>query len=208
MPAPAAVVVTNGNGQSAPAGFRLPQPLEVEVRGSDNLPIPGVTVTFAVTSGGGTLDSTTTTTDAQGRSRTGATLGASVSQQTFTATVAGITPATFTETATGIVPVPVLLSVGGDHSCEIRGGGSVFCWGSNGSGELGDGTTTARAVATPVVTGQSFTSLALGDSHSCALTGSGQAFCWGDNSSGALGDGTTTNRSAPTAVREDAPSSF
>jgi alpha-tubulin suppressor-like RCC1 family protein len=200
MPAPAAVAVTNGNGQSAPAGFRLPQPLEVEVRGSDNLPISGVTVTFAVTSGGGTLDSTTTTTDAQGRARTGATLGASVSQQTFTGTVPGITPAIFTETATGIVPVPVLLSVGGDHSCEIRGGGSVYCWGSNGSGELGDGTTTDRAVATPVVTGQSFGSLALGDTHSCALTGSGQAFCWGDNSSGALGDGTTTNRSAPTAV--------
>jgi alpha-tubulin suppressor-like RCC1 family protein len=200
VPLPATVTITAGDGQSGLVGSVLPTLLAVLVKGSDNLPVPGASVSFAAATGGGSVDSATATTDAAGIARTHATLGPAIGQQTFTATVGGVPPKTFTEQATGVVPSPVTLAAGGDHTCEIRSGNSLVCWGANGNGQLGDGTTTDRLVATPVVTGQVFVSLALGTTHSCALTAGGSAFCWGDNSTGALGDGTTTDRPTPTQV--------
>jgi alpha-tubulin suppressor-like RCC1 family protein len=85
------------------------------------------------------------------------------------------------------------------HSCAIVRGGGVKCWGDNGYGQLGDGTTRRRL--TPVdVRGLSgpATALALGNRHSCALLVGGGLACWGGNLFGQLGDGTTRRR--PTAV--------
>jgi len=196
---PSSLTKTGGDGQSGIVGTRLPQVLAVRVNGSDGQPVPGASVAFTVTTGGGSVDSATATTDAQGIARTGAVLGTSVGQQSYTATVSGIPAAVFTATATGIAPISTTLAAGGETTCEIRSG-QTLCWGYNGFGQLGDGTTTDRAVPGPVVSGGPFASIAVGESHVCALTGSGQAFCWGDNSSGAVGDGTTTDRSAPAAV--------
>ncbi|ABP54434.1 RCC1 domain-containing protein [Salinispora tropica] len=79
---------------------------------------------------------------------------------------------------------------------------TVLAWGDNFSGQLGDGTTTARS--TPVTVGlpagTTITALAAGGSHSLALTDTGVVLAWGSNSRGQLGDGTTTDRSTPVTV--------
>jgi alpha-tubulin suppressor-like RCC1 family protein len=196
---PSSLTKTGGDGQSGIVGTRLPQMLAVRVNGSDGQPVPGAVVAFTVTTGGGSVDSATATTDAQGIARTGAVLGLTLGQQTFTASVSGIPATVFTATATGVAPVVVTLAAGGNHTCEIRGT-QTLCWGDNSTGQLGDGSTTDRAVPGPVSGAFTFTSLAAGDGHTCALTAAGQAFCWGENFSGSLGDGTTNASSTPVAV--------
>jgi Regulator of chromosome condensation (RCC1) repeat len=118
-----------------------------------------------------------------------------------------------------LTPVPVLeapggppltgvqaLALGGFHSCALRTSGEARCWGYNGSGQLGDGTTTNRLTPVPVLAsagGPPLTdvqALALGDGHSCTLLQSGEARCWGGNAQGQLGDGTQTDRLSPVPV--------
>ena len=82
------------------------------------------------------------------------------------------------------------ISTGADHSCAITAQGGVECWGSNINGQLGDGTTTARRLATPVTgLASGVTAVAAGANHSCAMTSLGSVKCWGNNGSGQLGDG-------------------
>jgi alpha-tubulin suppressor-like RCC1 family protein len=92
------------------------------------------------------------------------------------------------------------VSAGGTHTCGIESSGSAFCWGDNGSGQLGDGTTTTRWFPTPVAGNLTFVALVAGGSHTCGITTAGTAWCWGDNSNGQLGDGSTTSRATPVPV--------
>ena len=91
VPKPAAMVKVSGDGQTGVAGQALPLPLVVQVNGSDNLGVPGVTVTFAAATGGGTVDTAIVVTDSGGRASTGVTLGPGMGSQTFTAAAAGFT---------------------------------------------------------------------------------------------------------------------
>ena len=78
-------------------------------------------------------------------------------------------------------------------------GGTAYCWGFNGQGQLGDGTN--RLVPVAVSGGRTYTALVAGGQHTCGLVSGGTAYCWGENYYGQLGDGTSgTNRTAPVAV--------
>jgi hypothetical protein len=97
VPGPGDLTIVGGDQQSGVPGSRLPLPFEVRVDGTDQQPLPGVQVAFVVTTGGGSVDSALTTTNANGIARTGANLGQS-GPQTYTASVPGLTPVLFTAT--------------------------------------------------------------------------------------------------------------
>lgn len=81
------------------------------------------------------------------------------------------------------------VALGLAHSCVTTTSNQLQCWGGNGSGQVGDGTTVART-APVAVTGLATASSASGAySHSCAVTTTGGAKCWGAGQFGQLGVG-------------------
>ncbi len=111
------------------------------------------------------------------------------------------------------------LAAGADQTCALLGAGSVDCWGDNGYGQLGDGTSRGPqscngdpCASTPVaVRGISNAiAIAAGGADSCALLSGGSVDCWGEDEYGQLGDGTSRGSqscngdpcaSTPVAVR-------
>ncbi|MFH2008297.1 MAG: hypothetical protein ABI333_17060 [bacterium] len=83
------------------------------------------------------------------------------------------------------------------HLCGLRRDGTVWCWGCNSEGELGDGTQTSREAPTKAVGLSSVVDIAAGQYHSCAVRSNGTVWCWGANFSGQLGDGSTQYRATP-----------
>jgi alpha-tubulin suppressor-like RCC1 family protein len=103
------------------------------------------------------------------------------------------------------------IAAGGSHSLARRSDGTVWGWGQNIYGQLGDGTTTDRTSPAQVVgPGGAFlteiAAVAGGAFHSIAARDGGKTFAWGQNGYGQLGDGTTTNRHVPATVLDPAGS--
>ena len=82
------------------------------------------------------------------------------------------------------------VTAGGFHTCAITPAHVAYCWGGNGAGQLGSGTTTERHTPAAVAGGLMFASLTAGYGHTCGITQAGIAYCWGSNVFGQLGDGT------------------
>jgi alpha-tubulin suppressor-like RCC1 family protein len=95
----------------------------------------------------------------------------------------------------------VYSAAGGDHMAAIKTDGTLWTWGNNGSGRLGDGTTTNKS--SPVTTvggGTNWKQVSAGDTHIAAIKTDGTLWTWGGNTYGQLGNGTTTSISSPSQV--------
>lgn len=87
-----------------------------------------------------------------------------------------------------------------DHTCALLTTGTIECWGLNGKGQLGDGSTSNSSTPVAVTGLTGVVQIALGDAFTCALLGNGGVDCWGFNSFGELGNGTTTDSKTPVQV--------
>jgi len=102
--------------------------------------------------------------------------------------------------------VSAKVAAGGSHTCAIKTNGSLWCWGNNLFGQLGDRTYTDRN--TPVqIMPSGATSVSLGGSHTCAIKTNGSLWCWGANGDGELGDGTDTAKNTPVQIMSSGVSS-
>ena len=91
-----------------------------------------------------------------------------------------------------------VLSLGYDRSGVIAQNGSLYMWGRNDSGQIGDGTTEYRYKPTKIL--DHVIAVSLGDFHSGAITQDGSLYMWGSNDHGQIGDGTTEDRYKPTKI--------
>ncbi len=96
--------------------------------------------------------------------------------------------------ATSAPAVAGPVAAGGSHTVVATPAGQVWVWGANGSGQLGNGTTTSRTVPALVPDLTGVIAVAAGSNHTLALKNDGTVWAWGYNGHGQLGDGTTTQR--------------
>jgi alpha-tubulin suppressor-like RCC1 family protein len=105
------------------------------------------------------------------------------------------------------------ITVGYFHTCALDSDGKAYCWGYNGSGQLGTGDTINSNIPVSVQSndpGDAFynkiiTKISTGHSHTCALDSISRAYCWGSNDYGQLGTGDATSSSTPVFVKAGDP---
>jgi alpha-tubulin suppressor-like RCC1 family protein len=99
-----------------------------------------------------------------------------------------------------------------NHSCALKRDGSLWCWGGNSFGQLGNDCSAAPCEVNPalgrtashtpmLVPLNGVQSVASGNGHTCALTNDSAVYCWGRNDSGQLGNGEVSVASVPTPTR-------
>jgi alpha-tubulin suppressor-like RCC1 family protein/lysophospholipase L1-like esterase len=98
------------------------------------------------------------------------------------------------------ISTAVAISSAASDTCAVLSSGTIDCWGENGYGQLGDGTTETRFTPVQVVGITNAVAVSAGSTHTCALLSDGTVRCWGSNQGGQLGDGTTTASYTPVAV--------
>ena len=94
------------------------------------------------------------------------------------------------------------IAVGGNHTLALKTDNTLWTWGSNNVGQLGDGTNADRNTPVKVGTATNWSQIAAGVSgeHSLAIKSDGTLWTWGYNFYGQLGDGTGTNRNVPIQI--------
>jgi alpha-tubulin suppressor-like RCC1 family protein len=92
------------------------------------------------------------------------------------------------------------VSAGQHHTVAIRTDGTLWSWGNNEQGQLGDGTTTRRTSPIRIGTDSNWAFAAAGGYHTVAVKTDGTLWAWGNNEHGRLGDGTATRRTSPTRI--------
>lgn len=196
----ATMALESGGNQSAPVGTLVAVPPAVKVTDLSGVPVAGVPVVFSVTGGGGSLTGPNAVTNAAGVATVGSwRLGPTKGTNTLTATAAGVIGSPLSITAVGRFAF-LALRGGSEFSCGFSTAGTLYCWGRNNRGQLGNGSTADRSTPGPVASGLPFQGIGLGAEHACGLATTGAAYCWGLNGGGQLGDGTTANRPVPVPV--------
>lgn len=92
------------------------------------------------------------------------------------------------------------VQVGDEMACGLRTDSTLWCWGTNWEGQLGDGTTTSQFSPTQVSGGGTWKSFSVGIDHVCAIKPDSTLWCWGVNNSSDLGTNDAVSRSVPTQI--------
>ncbi len=88
-----------------------------------------------------------------------------------------------------------MVSAGGNHNCAIKNNdGSLWCWGQNNQGQLGD-VTKSNSSTFRQTSSDDWVQVTAGDQHTCGITNDGTLYCWGNNASGEIGNGDENNLS-------------
>ncbi|MBT0663490.1 chitobiase/beta-hexosaminidase C-terminal domain-containing protein [Geobacter pelophilus] len=95
---------------------------------------------------------------------------------------------------------PPDIAAGKYHTATLKSDGTVWTWGDNVNGQLGDGTYLDRSSPVPVSQLTGVVGIATGGFHTIAVKGNGTVWAWGNNGSGRLGNGSTTQRNTPVQV--------
>ena len=103
----------------------------------------------------------------------------------------------------GVGRTAVQTASGEDHTCAILDNGSLKCWGKNGNGQLGGGTSDrTQPPLSGVYLGMDRTAIQVDTegNYTCAILDNGSLVCWGENNYGQLGNGSTDDSSSPITV--------
>ena len=92
------------------------------------------------------------------------------------------------------------LNAGDDFTLAVKTDGTLWSWGSNGSGQLGNGITTTAPSPVQIGSATTWASVAAGIGFSAAIRSDGTLWTWGLNSSGQLGDGTLGPSTSPAQI--------
>jgi alpha-tubulin suppressor-like RCC1 family protein len=89
--------------------------------------------------------------------------------------------------------VGATVAAGDWHTCAIKIDGSLWCWGLNQFGQLGDGTNQSKGIPVKIIS-SGVVAVAAGLYHTCAIKEYGSLWCWGNNGWGQIGDGTNQSK--------------
>jgi alpha-tubulin suppressor-like RCC1 family protein len=92
------------------------------------------------------------------------------------------------------------VACGNDHTLAIKNDGTLWAWGRNSDGQLGDGTFTDRSSPVQIGTGQNWNKIAAGQTHSFGMKTDGTLWSWGNNSNGELGLNVGTSFNLPQQI--------
>ena len=189
--------VVQGGNQTGILGLTLDSLLRVRLVDDQGHPMPGVAVTWSVTSGEGSLPFSTLTTNATGEAVAQWHLGFGPGIQEVRVVTPGVEP--LTVVAEAPTAEFTQLAVGNSFACGLDADGIAWCWG--GGDYLGTlGTDSVSWTAIPLRIGDGslqFAQLVAGDNFACGRTAAGAVWCWGARFYAQLGDGVGAGSSAP-----------
>lgn len=83
---------------------------------------------------------------------------------------------------------------GGNHACAVDETDTLYCWGDNGFGQLGQNNNSDQSSPTQVADAGQWQMATAGENHSCGIQTDGTLWCWGNNEAGQLGQGHTQHQ--------------
>ena len=101
------------------------------------------------------------------------------------------------------IELPYSISAGYSYTVAVSSDGSLWAWGQNSYGQLGDGTTDSRSNPVRIGSDNDWANVATGNEHTIATKTDGSLWAWGRNNRWQIGDGTTINRSSPVRIGSD-----